>query len=329
MNMDFWILTAELLFIPLLLNIIFIVSWFKNRKNKKKILENLKNRMIETKPNQEKMAQDFFGAIGVEEENSHGKLKGFNQVRNNFVIHLMDGVLHNDHEKLSDLVDQYNETTTFLLQQEINASGGVQEAPSSTEGESSSESNAEVGEEGIRKELETSESKVSDLQSENKDLKREIHKTLKTLNNIFAEYSSMFGEEVNSQDMTAEEIVEAMSAFSKRALGTEDTPASGDVDVSDDSQASTSQVAEDTADASVDNEESFESEENAESEEATPVSQADEEAAMPDIEQEAETSEGEEDPSWDDAFAETDDFNDEEQPSWDDAFAEESTDEKK
>ncbi|HEX4911057.1 MAG TPA: hypothetical protein VFV64_09860 [Permianibacter sp.] len=50
----------------------------------------------------------------------------------------------------------------------------------------------------------------SHLRSENERLKREVGLTLSALNNIFAEYASMFGDEHTRRDMNLEEILSSM-----------------------------------------------------------------------------------------------------------------------
>ncbi|MFN4291909.1 MAG: hypothetical protein ACK4E7_13675 [Permianibacter sp.] len=48
------------------------------------------------------------------------------------------------------------------------------------------------------------------LRSENERLRREVGLTLSALNNIFAEYASMFGDEHTRRDMSLEEILSSM-----------------------------------------------------------------------------------------------------------------------
>jgi len=58
---------------------------------------------------------------------------------------------------------------------------------------------------------------VDELKEEVKSLKKEIHITLTTLNNIFSEFSSMFGEEVPESEMSVDQIITAMEAFSGKS----------------------------------------------------------------------------------------------------------------
>jgi chromosome segregation ATPase len=67
---------------------------------------------------------------------------------------------------------------------------------------------------GLQSELERKQAEIEELKQEIKGLKQEVHITLTTLNNIFAEYSSMFGEEVTRKDMSVEQILTAMESFS-------------------------------------------------------------------------------------------------------------------
>jgi hypothetical protein len=54
---------------------------------------------------------------------------------------------------------------------------------------------------------------IAALKAEIKALKHEVHITLTTLNNIFAEFSSMFGEEVPNREMSVDQIITAMESF--------------------------------------------------------------------------------------------------------------------
>lgn len=55
---------------------------------------------------------------------------------------------------------------------------------------------------------------LNNLRKENKRLKEEVHITLSTLNNIFSEYTSMFGETVDQGNLSVEEIIAAMEKYS-------------------------------------------------------------------------------------------------------------------
>lgn len=60
------------------------------------------------------------------------------------------------------------------------------------------------------------EDKIKQLKKDIKSLKQEVHITLTTLNNIFKEFSSMFGENVPEGDMSVDQIITAMESFSNK-----------------------------------------------------------------------------------------------------------------
>lgn len=62
---------------------------------------------------------------------------------------------------------------------------------------------------------------LTDQRREIKTLKQEVHITLTTLNNIFAEFSSMFGEEVPETEMSVDQIITAMESFSGKKPSTD------------------------------------------------------------------------------------------------------------
>jgi len=71
--------------------------------------------------------------------------------------------------------------------------------------------------------------KSKELKKEIKNLKQEVHITLTTLNNIFKEFSSMFGEDdVPDGQMSVDQIITAMESFAGKSSG--DTKTDADVD---------------------------------------------------------------------------------------------------
>lgn len=134
----------------------------------------------------------------------------------------------------------------------------------------------------LQSDLEAKLAEIEELKEKNKSLKQEVHVTLTTLNNIFAEYSSMFGEEVVKKDMSVEQILTAMESFSgeKSAPSSSEPPA----------ESSQAQVETETVD-------DLELEENAADNAPSPL----DDMPLEDI------SADSDEPSWDDAFAESGD----------------------
>lgn len=67
------------------------------------------------------------------------------------------------------------------------------------------------------------EDKSKELKKEIKNLKQEVHITLTTLNNIFKEFSSMFGEDdVTDSQMSVDQIITAMESFAGKSTSETD-----------------------------------------------------------------------------------------------------------
>ena len=72
---------------------------------------------------------------------------------------------------------------------------------------------------------ELAEDNTKDLKKEIKNLKQEVHITLTTLNNIFKEFSSMFGEDdIPDGQMSVDQIITAMASFAKGSNSKEKGP---------------------------------------------------------------------------------------------------------
>ncbi|MDQ7050605.1 MAG: hypothetical protein Q9M92_14170 [Enterobacterales bacterium] len=81
-----------------------------------------------------------------------------------------------------------------------------------------------VEEEVVEEPVAGDEEQVKQLNKDIKSLKQEVHITLTTLNNIFKEFSSMFGEDdVSKEQMSVEQIITAMESFSGAAATDDDS----------------------------------------------------------------------------------------------------------
>ncbi len=171
---------------------------------------------------------------------------------------------------------------------------------------------------------------ITDLKLEVKTLKHEVHVTLTTLNNIFGEFSSMFGEQVPDTEMSVDQIITAMETFSGKngAInnGSEDIEADNGRDLIEDGVNDEQAFDEEAFDAfseAVDENDIIESEDisnelgvsGVSSEESAPDFEIDSElddidSALDELEL-GETVSGEstdEEPSWDEAFEESGDI---------------------
>jgi len=154
---------------------------------------------------------------------------------------------------------------------------------------------------------------LKNLREKNNNLEIELQTTLSTLNSIFSEYTSMFGEETEKKDMSVDDILSAMESFGQDNI---------------DSAAKSDDIVGDAV-----------SETETETEQLEKTTEPETEEPQKDVEaKQAEDAEMEKDaePSWDEAFEEakesqedaeakqTEDAEMEKdaEPSWDEAFEE-------
>jgi len=195
-------------------------------------------------------------------------------------------------------------------------------------------------EEVIEQPQEDDNQKAQQLTKEIKSLKQEVHITLTTLNNIFKEFSSMFGEDdVTKEQMSVEQIITAMESFSGKPVSDvseqEQSAVTGDVaDTSSDLANSPEEVSVESTQSSeeeqlvgTDDSEASSSSENQTTEEDTLDSQL--EQSLKDMGVDDEALGEEVDNSIDNALDDIDNALDEleldasdEEPDWGDAFAE-------
>jgi len=178
--------------------------------------------------------------------------------------------------------------------------------------------------------------RTEELKAEIKGLKQEVHITLTTLNNIFKEFSSMFGEDdIPDAQMTVDQIITAMESFSGKSPN-DDVYEFTD---SDEQHEESEPNAETTADEqdSIDEPKEAEEEGEGEGEETEEVTESLEQQLEDNLDSSAviETGTSEEedeqlDFSIDSAIDDIDsaldglelDASEEDEPDWGDAFAE-------
>ena len=205
---DILILIMAIAVIPFLINIVLMVVFVKGKALKKRSMTALTQRVVETKEVQEATISDYLLKLGYEEGEVDPLVEKISQRRIQLLSKLIGAILNEDEMKMSETCDDINELVGHIVGVELKI-----------EPASESEEEGETKEQLMEK--------VDELKTDNKRLKKEVHKNLKTLNNLFSEYSSMFGEEIDVKDMSAEEILDAMAAFSDKV--TESEEASGDV----------------------------------------------------------------------------------------------------
>ncbi|MDH5434548.1 MAG: hypothetical protein OEY19_11435, partial [Gammaproteobacteria bacterium] len=195
-----WILVAEITLPFFLLSVITLVLLAKKRKFNQKIardlIQSIKNNETEHKSEllsflKEKLSQD--------EESASNICSSILNERKFLFRNLISGLLDSNAELLISLDKDMSRIVQKYHDLEV-VSAKKTKTPDGVSDESE-EDLPEI---------------VERLKGENKSLKQEVHVTLTTLNNIFGEFSSMFGEEVPKNKMSVDQIINAMETFSSQ-----------------------------------------------------------------------------------------------------------------
>lgn len=195
-----WVLALEIALPFIVLSIVLILSILKGRKlykeSAKKLILNVKS-----SEDQEKQAIINFqtSKLALDEEIAKKNAKKIMNERKFLIRNLISGLLDKNMEAISQLNQDLGRVVGHYHKLEP-ASGASQEVV-----------DAEVNED-------TSSEENEELKSEIKSLKQEVHITLTTLNNIFKEFSSMFGEDdIPDNQMTVDQIITAMESFANKS----------------------------------------------------------------------------------------------------------------
>ncbi|TQV82983.1 hypothetical protein [Aliikangiella coralliicola] len=211
MNNDFvsWLIVIEValpLFILCLLLIWVLVS------GRKKYKEAARRLILKIKNNEDSQKQELMnfltGKLSIDDAKAKKLSKKIINERKFLFRNLISSLLDKNTEALSGLEDDLTRITSHYHQLEVVAQ--VAEEPEDEE--------TEKGED------------IDELKQEIKSLKHEVHVTLTTLNNIFGEFSSMFGEEVPETEMSVDQIITAMESFSGKT-GNTDAASEQEVDI--------------------------------------------------------------------------------------------------
>ncbi len=200
-----WVLILEIVFPFLLLSLVLITILVRN---KSRVTEAMRELIINVKDNEDeqKQATKAFiqNKLGQTPEQADKLANEIIKERKFFFRSLVSNILNKDIENLATLDEELGRVF-----EKYHVIEGGETAPVATASVAES-----VGDDSsLRSEIESKEAKIEELKQDNKSLKQQNHITLTTLNNIFAEYSSMFGEEVTKKDMSVEQILTAMESF--------------------------------------------------------------------------------------------------------------------
>ncbi len=176
--------------------VLFIALLRGNKKNKKGLTGLLESVQEGEKDYQQKLLE-FLKKSATSEEQLDELVQKFSRSRRAFFKQILTALNHNDAEQLQDLAGRFNLFSDLYHQLEM----GITEAGDAEEGTADG-SEIEVTYKVVKR--------------ENKRLKAEAHVSISALNGLFTEYASMFGEVAeNSDEMTVDEVLEAMKKFTK------------------------------------------------------------------------------------------------------------------
>ncbi len=207
---DFYdiILKFELALPFLLLSLYLSIVVLGRKKQDKKSLQKLISLYKEKEDGRKKTVIEFLkNKVGLDEPASEETSKKILEARKSFVQKLISAFLTRKEESISNLDNELSLITRSY--QELSISVSKEEVTEDAEDEPETSSAIEAPAKADPTEAED----LARLKKENKNLKIEVHTTLSTLNNIFVEYTSMFGEESERKDMSVDEILTAMESF--------------------------------------------------------------------------------------------------------------------
>jgi len=279
MNESFlpWILMIEIILPFIVLAMILLVVLVRS---KSRLKESMRELIINVKDNEavnkESVQRFLHEKLGFAESEVDKLSAEIIKERKFFFRTFVSSILNKDIENLALLDEELSRITERYHGLAVSNTSAAAESP--VEESTMSDSL-------LQSDLEAKLAEIEELKEKNKSLKQEVHVTLTTLNNIFAEYSSMFGEEVVKKDMSVEQILTAMESFSgSKSEESFDKPEPLEANEQEDT---------DTVD-------DLELNEEEEKEEKT-------RSPLDDMELEDVASSDGEDPSWEDAFAESGD----------------------
>ncbi len=224
-DMISWVLTGYIVLPFVILTLFFLVLLLRGRSRMKKAMRELIINVKSNENTQLDAIKTFLSEnLGFSNETAETTAKNILSERKFFVRSFVSGYMNKDLVALQALDDELSRVTAKY--HELVPEGGSTDAESTEITESSDSDNSEA--------LTAANDKVDALLGENKSLKASNHKMLVTLNSIFTEYSSMFGEEIEQKTLSVDQILEAMSSFSGKQIQAEMMPS--EVDTTDNNE---------------------------------------------------------------------------------------------
>ena len=202
MNADVvsWTIALELSLPFIVLTIFLIILLMKGKKKSKTAVRGL---ILKIKNNEERQKENLkeylMQKLMFDEKHSKAVSKKIINESKFLFRNLISSILDQNVEALAGLEDDLSRITDHYHHLEIDVN---KEEPETEAGKEEKEN-------------------IEELKHEIKTLKHEVHVTLTTLNNIFGEFSSMFGEEVPDTEMSVDQIITAMETFTTKSEGDE------------------------------------------------------------------------------------------------------------
>jgi hypothetical protein len=193
-----WTITLEIVLPFIILSVVLILN---NLNQKKKTKAAVRELILKVKTNEtrqrENLAEYLTKKLEFNEAKAKDTIKVIINERKFLFRNLISGILDKNFTALTCLEEDLSRITDHYHSMEFELSTSV-----------------DTPEPDAAEPNEDNQEKITELKKEIKALKHEIHVTLSTLNNIFGEFSSMFGEEVPDKELSVDQIITAMETFS-------------------------------------------------------------------------------------------------------------------
>ncbi|MBV1908957.1 MAG: hypothetical protein KUG78_06510 [Kangiellaceae bacterium] len=191
-----WVLAAEIALPFIVLTLVLTLMILSGRKKNKEAARLL---ILSVKSSEDAEKQAIINyqqdKLSIDGSLAKKNAKKIINERKFLIRNLVSGLLDKNVEAISQLNQDLSRITARYHQLEV--------------------SNGNQAEELEEVKSVDSEDNSEELRAEIKSLKQEVHITLTTLNNIFKEFSSMFGEDdIPDNQMTVDQIITAMESFS-------------------------------------------------------------------------------------------------------------------
>lgn len=193
-----WVLALQIALPFIVLSIVLTMTILAGRKKYKEAAKQLIRSVKSNEGNDKQAILDFqIKKLALNEADAKKNAKKIMNERKFLIRNLVSGLLDKNVEAISQLNQDVARISAHYHSLEV---GEVSPAePDVSE---------QLEDEGL-------EDDINALKGEIKSLKQEVHITLTTLNNIFKEFSSMFGEDdIPDGQMSVDQIITAMESFS-------------------------------------------------------------------------------------------------------------------